>query len=68
MFAMRIDEWTDELVARALESKAHYDILREERLIKQKLSRDEFPLLGQDAAPRGPRNKSSRQRFKKKRK
>jgi hypothetical protein len=68
MFAMRIDEWTDELVASALKAKEHYDILREERLVKQNISRDEFPLLHEsDSARRWPKHKPSHKRFKKKR-
>jgi hypothetical protein len=42
-FAMRIDEWTPQLEADAVEAIEHYDILKEERLIKQRVSRDEYP-------------------------
>ncbi|OCK55550.1 hypothetical protein [Bradyrhizobium sp. LMTR 3] len=65
MLTMRIDEWTDELVASAVEAKEHYDILREDRLIKKKLSSDEFPILGETVERRWPKHKSSRQRYKK---
>jgi hypothetical protein len=67
LFAMRIDEWTDELVASALKAKEHYDILRQDRLIKRKLSRDEYPHLDEKVERRWPTHKSSHQRYKKKR-
>ena len=68
LFAMRIDNWTDEMVAEAAEAKKHYDILQEERLIKQNLSRDEFPILDEktDDRRKWSKHKPSRMRFKKK--
>jgi hypothetical protein len=65
LFAMRIDEWSDELIADAVEAKEHYDILRTERLIKQRISRNEYPVLGETIERRWPKHKSSRQRYKK---
>jgi hypothetical protein len=67
MFAMRIDNWTDEMVAQAAEAKKHYDILQEERLIKHNLSRDEFPVLDEktDDRRKWSKHKPSRMRFKK---
>jgi hypothetical protein len=65
-YAMRIDEWTPQLEAEAIKAIAHYDILKEERLIKQRVSRDEYPALGEKAAgPRWPKNKPSKSRYKK---
>jgi hypothetical protein len=66
LFAMRIDEWTDELVACAVEAKEDYDILRGDRLIKQKLSRNEYPILGEPIERRWPKHRSSPQRYRKK--
>ncbi|WP_049803035.1 hypothetical protein [Bradyrhizobium japonicum] len=61
-FAMRIHEWTPEMEENAIKTIEHYDVLREERLIKQRVSRDEYP-IDQDK-PRWARNKPSRSRHK----
>jgi len=45
LFAMRIDEWTPKLEAEAARLREAYDILREERLNKQLVSHDEFPII-----------------------
>jgi hypothetical protein len=66
LFAMRINTWTEELEATAAEAREYYDILRDERLIKQTISQDEFPVLDDnDAKQRWSKNKPSRLRFKK---
>ncbi|GLH76593.1 preprotein translocase SecA chain [Bradyrhizobium sp. SSBR45G] len=65
MLAMRIDEWTDSLIESALKAKEHYDVLRENRIIKQKFSRDEYPALGEPTERRWPKNRPSSKRFKK---
>lgn len=65
-FAMRIDEWTPQLEAEAVKAIEHYDILKEERLIKKRLSRDEYPALGEkNIKPRWPKNRPSKSRHKK---
>jgi hypothetical protein len=64
-FAMRIYEWTPQMEVDALKMIEHYDILREERLIKQRVSRDEYPVGEDDGKPRWAKNKPSRSRHKK---
>jgi hypothetical protein len=68
MFAMRIDNWTDEMLERTAKSKQHYDILQEDRLIKHNILRDEFPILDEktDDRRKWSKNRPSRLRFKKK--
>jgi hypothetical protein len=43
-FTVRINEWTPELEAEAVKAMEDYDLLREVRLIKQKISRYEYPI------------------------
>ncbi len=65
LFALRIDEWSAENEAYAVEAMEHYDILRQERLTKQIISRDEFPVLGEnDASQRRSKHARSRARFR----
>jgi len=70
LFAMRIDNWTDDMMARAAEAQEHYDLLREDRLAKHEVSDNEHPILEEKADERTPgsRHKPSRHRFKKPRK
>jgi hypothetical protein len=56
-----------ELEAEAVKAIEHYDILREERLIKQKISRNEYPIREEEGrALRWIKFKSSQQKKPKK--
>lgn len=67
LMAIRVDEWTEELLADAAEAKEHYDVLRSGRLIQSNISRDEYPSLTGETAKKGwPKNRPSRERFRKK--
>jgi hypothetical protein len=45
LYAIRIDDWTPELEAEAAQLRDAYDVLREERLNKQLVPYDEFPVI-----------------------
>jgi hypothetical protein len=65
LFAMRIDEWSDELIAEAVKAKDDYNILQKERLVKGRIAGNEYPMLGETIERKWPKHKSSRQRYKK---
>jgi hypothetical protein len=62
---MRIDEWSDELIAEAVKAKDDYNILQKERLVKGRIAGNEYPMLGETIERKWPKHKSSRQRYKK---
>ncbi|MDB5602043.1 MAG: hypothetical protein JWN71_4087 [Xanthobacteraceae bacterium] len=63
LIAVHAGEWTDELLADIAAARKHYDILREDRLVKTNYSRHEFPIPQRPKQFAGPHRQAPWQPF-----
>jgi hypothetical protein len=58
LVALRVDEWTDQLLSRAADARERYDVLRTGRLVESHISANEYPSVA--ASPVGHRRRKRR--------